>query len=134
MTWTTNELYELAAAQDDWVVEREGEVLSISNDEGLDAYIYAGEKQVVIETALFPADAVRDTAELNQLILETHQLVPLSTIGISVIGGDKYYVAFGSLSSASKPEVVIEEIETLFANTPEFLDLFSQYLNLEDVA
>lgn len=134
MSWSKNTLKELAESQPTWVVEEEGDCLSISNDEGIDAFIYAGKQQLVVETALFPAASVSDVNALNALILRTHQLVPLTTIGVSSIGGNDYYVAFGALSVDSKDAVVVEEIETLFDNVSEFLDLYSTHLTMEAVA
>ncbi|WP_075186909.1 DUF2170 family protein [Teredinibacter haidensis] len=134
MSWSNSTLQLIADAQPLWVVEVEGDCLSISNDEGVDAFIYAGSKQILVETALFPAASVTDTAALNDLILRTHQLVPLTTICLNKIGGEDYYVAFGALSIDSKESVVIEEIETLFDNAAEFLDLYNDYLSVESVA
>jgi len=134
MTWNNENLRQLAEQHPDWVVEAEGDCLSISNDEGVDAFVYAGERQIVVETILFPVDQVEDEAALNKLILQTHQLVPLTTIAIKSINGANYYVAFGALSVESKDEVVVEEIETLFANVGDFLDLYAQHFALEVVA
>lgn len=134
MTWHHENLRQLAAQHPDWVVEAEGECLSISNDEGVDAFVYVGERQIVAEAILFPVSKVADEAALNSLILRTHQLVPLTTIAIKNIGGDDYYVAFGALSVSSKDEVVIEEIETLFANVGDFLDLYAEHFEMEGAA
>jgi len=134
MTWNNEKLRQLAEQHPDWVVEAEGECLSISNDEGVDAFVYVGEKQIVVETILFPVDQVEDEAALNKLILQTHQLVPLTTIAIKNIAGENYYVAFGALSVSSKDEVVVEEIETLFANVGDFLDLYAEHFEMEGVA
>jgi hypothetical protein len=128
MTWSNNSLVELANKQDAWVVEVEGDCLSISNDEGIDAFVYVGEQQIIVETALFPASGVKDVAALNALILRSHHLLPLTAICINEIAGEDYYVAFGALSVDSKESVIIEEVETLFANTGEFLDLYNQFL------
>jgi hypothetical protein len=134
MSWSNTSLKELAQAQEAWVVEAEGDCLTISNDEGIDAFVYVGHQQIVVETALFPASEVTDTAALNDLILRSHHLLPLTAICISKIGGQDYYMAFGALSVDSKDSVVIEEIDTLFANTGEFLDAYNQYLTQETAA
>lgn len=133
MAWVHESIKTLAEQQPGWVVECEGDCLSISNDEGVDAFLYAGASQLIVEAPLFSLSAVKDTASLNELILRTHQLLPLSTIGIKSIGGEEYYTAFGSLSVNSKESVVIEEVETLFANIDEFLELYVEHLN-EEVA
>ena len=134
MTWNNENLRQLAENHPDWVVEAEGDCLSVSNDEGVDAFIYVGERQIVVESILFPVSQVEDEAALNRLILQTHQLVPLTTVAIKNIGGNDYYVAFGALSVSSKDEVVIEEVETLFGNVGDFLDLYSAQFELEGVA
>jgi len=134
MSWSNESLKALAESQSSWVVEAEGNCLTISNDEGIDAFVYVGDEQILVETALFPAADVTDIAALNDLILRSHQLLPLTTVCINKIAGEDYYVAFGSLSVDSKDSVVVEEIEVLFTNTGEFLDLYNDYLNKETAA
>jgi len=134
MTWTIEKLNEWVASFDGWTTESEQNCLTISNDEGVDIFAYTGANQVIFESVLFPANAVSDTAALNTLILDTHQLLPLSTVGTRVIDNERYYVAFGALSTESKPEVVLEEIETLFDNIPEFIELYADFINEEQAA
>lgn len=134
MTCSIESLKILAESQSDWVVEQEGDCLSLSNDEGIDAFAYVGEQQIIIESALFAADSVVDTAALNDLILRTHQLLSLTAISIKKIDGQDYYIAFGALSSDSKDSVIIQEIETLFSNINDFLDLYSEHLKQESIA
>jgi uncharacterized protein YjfI (DUF2170 family) len=134
MTCSIEALKILAESQSDWVVEKEGDCLSLSNDEGIDAFAYVGEQQIIIESALFAAASVEDSAALNDLILRTHQLLPLTAISIKKIDGQDYYIAFGALSSDSKDSVIIQEIETLFSNINDFLDLYSDHLKQESIA
>ena len=134
MSWSLETLKELAQKQPSWVVEAEGDVVNVSNDEGVDAFIYVGNQQIVVETPLFPAASVTDQAALNDLILHSHHLLPLTSICISPIAGEDYYLAFGALSVDSKESVIVEEIETLLDNVGEFLDLYSDYLNVGDAA
>ena len=134
MNWNHETLKTLLQESQNWVVEAEGDCISVSNDEGIDAFVYAGAQQLIVESALFPAKSVADSAKLNDLILRTHQLMPLTTICIQKIQGEDYYVAFGSLSVNSKGEVVVEEIETLFDNVSEFLDVYNEFLIEESVA
>lgn len=134
MTCSIESLKVLAESQSDWVVEKEGDCLSLSNDEGIDAFAYVGEQQIIIESALFAAESVEDSAALNDLILRTHQLLSLTAISIKKIDGQDYYIAFGALSSDSKDSVIIQEIETLFSNINDFLDLYSDHLKQESIA
>lgn len=134
MSWSKDSIKVLAETQPSWVVEAEGDCLNVSNDEGIDVFVYVGNQQIVVESALFPASSVTDKAALNDLILHTHQLVPLTTICVHEISGEDYYVAFGALSIDSKDSVVVEEIEALFGNVAEFLDMYGEFLNMENVA
>ena len=131
MTWSNETIKTLVEAQPGWLVEQEGDCLSISNDEGVDTFLFLGDQQIIVETPLFPLASVKDVAVLNDLILRTHQLLPLTTIGIKTIGGEDYYIAFGALSAQSKESVVIEEIDTLFANIDDFLEMYGEYLSQE---
>ncbi|GEM_PF-740598 len=132
--WNGDEFSSLVAAQTSWTLEKRGDCLEIVNDEGLSALIFGGERQILVETALFPASSVLDKASLDDLILRSHHLVPLSTVSISKIGTEDFYVAFGALSTESQASVVLEEVETLFENTGEFLELYGEFLKSEDVA
>ena len=55
-------------------------------------------------------------------------LFPLTTVGISQVGGDEYYTAFGSLSSQSKAESIAIELNTLFQNVEAFIDAYQVHL------
>ena len=100
----------------------------MSNDEGLDAFLYVGDTQITVSSVLFPVSDVADTAKLNDEILRTHQFVPLSTISINVIEGVEYYVAFGALSVDSKTDVIVEEVDTLLSNVPELVEAYLPFL------
>ena len=131
MSWTHESIKSLAEQQSSWIVASEGHCISISNDESIDAFLYIGDQQIVVESILFSRSNVQDSAALNELILRTHQLQPLTTIGLKTIDKEDYYIAFGALSAASHSDVIIEEVNTLFANVGDFLELYSEHLTLE---
>lgn len=128
MSWDFSSLRKLAETQTHWLVESEGDCLSISSDDGLDAFVYIGENQITVESTLFPLSSVENVGAVNDMFLRTHHLVPLTSVAIKTIGGKDYYVAFGSLSVDSKESVFIEEVNSLFANLTEFIDLCSDHL------
>ncbi len=134
MSWNNDTLKEIAESQPSWVVDEQGDCLSITSDDGIAAYIYVGEQQIIAETALFPATKVADKATMNDLILRTHHLLPLTTVCINTIGGEDFYTAFGSLSVDSNGSAVVEEIENLFANVGEFMELYKDHLIKENAA
>lgn len=128
MTWDLPQLEQLLAGNDNWAVHSEAGCLCVTNEDGLDAYLAVSGEQIVVESILFEQSKVKDTAALNQEILKTHQVFPLTTIAISNIEGEDYYIAFGALSSQSKEQSVLIEVETLFDNVAGFLDAYEDYL------
>lgn len=128
MTWDLNQLEALLSDNQDLVVTQEQDCLLVANSDGIDAWIAISGEQIIIETLLFAKSEVKSTAALNEEILKTHMLFPLTTVGISSVGGDDYYTAFGSLSSQSKGESIIIELNTLFQNVEAFIDAYQIHL------
>jgi uncharacterized protein YjfI (DUF2170 family) len=129
MSWDLPQLDKLLNTREGWAVHCENDCLCVTNEDGLDAYVAVSGEQIVVETVLFAKSQVKDTAALNSEILKTHQVFPLTTIAITSVEGEEYYAAFGSLSSQSKEESIMIEIETLFDNVTGFLDAYEDYLN-----
>lgn len=119
---------EMLKENDHWAVHTENGVLCITNADGIDAFLAVSGEQIVVESILFAKSQVKDVAGLNDEILKTHQVFPLTTIAISTIDGQEYYVAFGALSSQSDKESIKIEVETLFDNIEGFLDAYENYL------
>jgi len=128
MTWDLNQLEALLSENQDLVVTNENNCLLIANSDGIDAWLAISGEQIIIETLLFAKSEVKNTAALNEEILKTHMLFPLTTVGLSQIGGEDYYTAFGSLSSQSKAESIIIELQTLFQNVEAFIDAYQIHL------
>ncbi|AEE24113.1 Protein of unknown function DUF2170 [Glaciecola sp. 4H-3-7+YE-5] len=128
MTWDLNQLEALFSDNQDLVVTREENCLLIANGDGVDAWLAISGEQIIVETLLFSVNEVKDKTALNEEILKTHMIFPLTTVGISNVAGDEYYTAFGSLSSQSKPESVMIEVQTLFQNVEAFLDAYAEHL------
>lgn len=128
MTWDLSEIGKSLSQQSNWAVHSEDDCLFITNEDGLDAYVAVSGAQIVVESILFASAAVADATGLNEQILKTHQVFPLTTIGITTVENEDYYMAFGALSSQSKEESIIIEVETLFDNVAAFLDAYEDYL------
>lgn len=128
MTWDYSQLDELLSGHEDWAVHSENGCICVTNEDGLDAYIAVSGAQIVVESILFAKSQVKDVAGLNHEILKTHQVFPLTTIGITTVDGEEYYTSFGALSSQSKAESIVIEVETLFDNVAGFLDAYEDYL------
>lgn len=113
------------------VESRDDNTFSVESDDGagLNALVVIGETQIQVSSVLFKAADVNNPAALNDLILRTQQMIPLTNVGLMSLNGADYYTAYGSLSINSPVDQVIEEIETLFNNIPELLDAYSDLLN-----
>lgn len=129
MVWDLEKLESLLKEHDDYVVTREEGCLLIANQDGIDAWLALSGEQILVESLLFSASQVKDKAALDHEILSTHMVFPLTTVGISTIGSEEYYTAFGALSAQSKAESIIIEVETLFQNVASFLDAYETHLS-----
>ena len=128
MTWQVSELIPLLSEHEGWEVEQNDQTLVLRNEDNIEAFLAVSGEQILVEVLLFPAEQVTDIASLNNDILRTHKMFPLSTIGINEIAGNDYYVAFGSLSSQSKAESIVIEVATLFRNVEAFIELYQDHL------
>ncbi|MCC2614927.1 YjfI family protein [Aestuariibacter halophilus] len=129
MTWDLDQLETLIRNDENLVVTREADCLMIANQDGLDAWLAISGEQILVETLLFSTAEVKDAAALNEEILRTHMIFPLTTIGLSRVADEEYYTAFGALSADSKAESIMIEVQTLFQNVEGFLDAYREFLN-----
>ncbi|MBE0437568.1 MAG: YjfI family protein [Methylomicrobium sp.] len=128
MSWNLIELESLLNENGDYQVAREESCLRITNGDGLDAYLAVSGEQILVESVLFAKKEIKDCVLLNEDILRTHQVFPLTAIAITHIDDEDYYMAFGALSSQSKKESIIIEVDTLFQNVGAFLDAYQNHL------
>ncbi len=128
MTWELPQVEELLVKREGWVVADEGDCICITNEDGLDAYLAVSGEQILVESILFAKSQVVDVAGLNETILKTHQIFPLTTVAITAVEDEEYYMAFGALSSQSKAESIVIEVEQLFSNISGFLDAYESFL------
>ena len=85
-------------------------------------------EQVVVESILWPASAVRDPAAFNEAVLLTHKYLPLSTVSISEVRGEKFYTLFGSLDTQSSLSRMLFEIQTLAENVLIAAEMYASHL------
>lgn len=126
--WTVDQLVEILSKNDQWKIEQTDQTIIIHNQDGVSAYLAIAGEQILVEAPLFPMAMVADIAKLNDMILRTHEMFPLTNISIHTVDGDDYYIAFGSLSSQSKQESIVIEVATLFVNVEGFLDMYQSLL------
>ncbi|MFP8966856.1 DUF2170 family protein [Pokkaliibacter sp. CJK22405] len=129
MALSLSELHALLAEQEELTATLEGDTLLLTNEEGVDAFLTVQGEQVLVESLLCKVADITDTAAFNDQILRTHKtMFPLTTLGISAVGTEEFYVAFGALSASSKPESVLVEVETLFLNIEGMLEFFAAFI------
>ena len=134
--WTLSSLTELFAADPaalgdvDVDVAPGSDVLRVTLKErgDLDVLIAASGEQVLVSVALIAAEKVPNREAFERFVLATHKLIPLSTFGITRVGGDEWYELFGSLSALSRPEVMVEEVAVLAANAVEAAEMIGEWI------
>jgi len=134
--WTLSSLTELFASDPealgdvDVTVAEGSDVLQVTLKErgDLNVLIAASGDQILMSAALAPAADVPNRAAFDQLILRTHKLVPLSTFGLTTIDNAEWYELFGSLSSRSRADVVVEEADVLASNALEAAEMISEWI------
>ncbi len=129
MTWTLDTLTTALAQNSQWLVHAESGCLTITNEDGLDAYLAISGQQIIVEAILFAKSQVKDTAALNEHILKTHQLFPLTSVGITCIQNEDYYCAFGAISAATDAQSLHVEVDTLFTNISGFLEAYESFIH-----
>lgn len=84
------------------------------NDYGdLSLVVLFTSQQIIVETYTCPVNTIRDTAEFNPFLFRNQKVLPLSSVGITRVKQEEYYVAFSALSLNSSLADVTLEITTL---------------------
>ena len=133
MGWTPRALasaLQQAAELNVNIDDNEHSFIIIMNDYGdLRLNVLFTSRQIIIETIICPLSAIQRQDLFNAFILRHQKLLPLSSVAISRLKNDEYYVAFGALSLNSSLEDVVLEIATLAANALDLAELIEQYTN-----
>jgi uncharacterized protein YjfI (DUF2170 family) len=86
-----------------------------------DLMVVVGVSDLEIQASVLldPVGSIPNNAAFEHNLLRANKLLPLSTFGITEVGGVEHYEIFGQLSGGSEIEEIIEEIETLGRNAIE---------------
>lgn len=84
-------------------------------------------RQIIIETVICPVNSIQYQDKFNVFILRNQKLLPLSSVGISRVQQEEYYVAFGALSLNSSLADVILEMTTLADNALDLAEITEEY-------
>lgn len=95
----------------------------------LPLFVAVGGMQIIVQAVMWPVDHVINPAAFNAHVLRTHQLMPLTTVGIEPVCGVPCYIMFGSLDTRSSLANVLFEIETLAENVIASVDVYRSFLS-----
>ena len=89
-------------------------------------------EQIIVESVLWPVDAVSDVAGFNDAVLRTHKYFPLSTISLDTMAnGESVYHMFGALSASSIMSNVLLEIDMLANNVIQATQAYAEFLTFQ---
>ena len=131
MAWTPQLLAEAVQTLPELNIDIEYNEQSLiikMNDYGdLSLGILFTSRQIIIETVICPVCSINQKNEFNIFSLRNQKLLPLSSVGISRVQEDEYYVAFGALSLNSSLDDVVLEMTTLAENALDLAEITEEY-------
>ncbi|GAB0673548.1 DUF2170 family protein [Escherichia coli] len=87
------------------VTNSENALIIKMNDYGdLQINILFTSRQMIIETFICPVSSISNPDEFNTFLLRNQKMMPLSSVGISSVQQEEYYIVFGALSLKSSLE------------------------------
>lgn len=110
-------------------IQSEADALIIKLDDygDLQLNLLLTSRQIIIETYICPLSEIKQQDAFNVFLLRNQKLLPLSSVGISPVGGEEYYVAFGALSLNSSLDDILLEISTLAQNALDLAELTDDF-------
>ncbi|MGK9006521.1 YjfI family protein [Citrobacter europaeus] len=131
MAWTPQLLAEALQTRPElniYIEYDEQSLIVKMNDYGdLPLNIVFTSRQIIIETVICPVSSIHQQDEFNIFLLRNQKLLPLSSVGISRVQQDEYYVAFGALSLNSSLNDVLLEMTTLADNALDLAEITEEY-------
>lgn len=93
----------------------------------LSVVVGVADLEIQASVLLDPVASIPNNAAFEHNLLRANKLLPLSTFGITEVGGREHYEIFGQLSGGSEIEEIIEEIETLGRNAIEAAEMIQAW-------
>ena len=79
------------------------------------------------ETFICPVSSISNPDEFNTFLLRNQKMMPLSSVGISSVQQEEYYIVFGALSLKSSLEDILLEITSLVDNALDLAEITEEY-------
>ena len=106
------------------VTNSESALIIKTNDYGdLQINILFTSRQMIIETFICPVSSISNPDEFNTFLLRNQKMMPLSSVGISSVQQEEYYIVFGALSLKSSLEDILLEITSLVDNALDLAEI-----------
>lgn len=106
------------------VTNSESALIIKMNDYGdLQINILFTSRQMIIETFICPVSSISNPDEFNTFLLRNQKMMPLSSVGISSVQQEEYYIVFGALSLKSSLEDILLEITSLVDNALDLAEI-----------
>lgn len=110
------------------IINNQNSLIIKMNDYGdLQLSVLFTSRQMIIETLICPINCIDNQAEFNIFLLRNQKILPLSSVGISCIQDEEYYVVFGALSLNSSLDDIVLEIRTLVENALDLAEVTEEY-------
>ncbi len=124
--WTVPALREQlpGAMEGEITLSGEGETLiaTFPDAGGLNVVMTVSGEQILASTLLWPRDEQDEPHAFEEHALRIHKLLPLSTFGITTLGGRDWYELFGALSARSTLDDVVRELRFLATNAVDMAE------------
>lgn len=131
MTWTPRALADALQTSNGMnidLIDNDNALIIKMNDYGdLQLSVLFTSRQIVIETLICPVSRIPNQAEFNVFLLRNQKILPLSSVGLSHVQNEEYYVVFGALSLQSSLEDIVLEISTLVENALDLAEVTEEY-------
>lgn len=98
-------------------------------DSYIDVLLAVGGDQILVETLLWPASAVKDLSQFNESVLRTHKFIPLASFSIIDVAGEPYYTIYGALDARSSLSSLLFEIQAVADASQCALALYAEHLH-----
>lgn len=125
MNWTTQSLAEALEKTGDYkaVVTDETALSVFSKEQEMPLVVVIKGDFMSVEAKMFDEKEIVNSANINELLLKATDFLQLSAFTIREVEGTKTYFIVGQLSSSTIIENVKLEIETMFDNLMDAVDL-----------
>ena len=125
--WDLQKLKSLYESEGYKCSEVEGALsVTIPSEGDLEVVVVVGQNNVLMQNKVIPLDEVQDAQAMEGFFMRNNHFMSLSHVSVHRFADGEWFVVNGELSLISKPEVMLEELETLVANAIDVANALSE--------